>query len=58
MCVKLAYVTPTVRDFLCIFSFNFVFSISRLFFASRVSEMEEMEIISRAESFDCVTAYF
>ena len=56
--------TPTVRDFLCTFSLDFAFSISRLFFALRVFLrgtfyavlLEEMEIISRAESFDCVTA--
>ena len=56
---KLVYVTPTARD-------NCAHNFSRPFFASSVFLRgtfyavlrEEMEIISRTESFDCVTAYF
>ena len=56
---KLVYVTPTVCN-------NCARNFSRPFFASRVFLRGtfyavlrgEMEIISRAESFDCVTTYF
>ena len=60
------YVTPKVPD-KCAHS-HLIFSISRPFSASRVFLrprgtfdavlLEEMEVISRAESFVCVAAYF
>jgi len=57
---KLVYVTPTVRDN-CAHS-HLIFDLSLLHAFLRGTFyavlLEEMEIISRVESFDCVAAYF